>query len=114
MEAIMYGRIVVVLDETPRGEWALGWLRHLVRGPESIVHLLSVCPAGALVRAGGHVVAFADQVEDDARARATAYLESIAAGLRDEGLRVMTHVRFGRGMALDICRSCAVMLSWGC
>ncbi len=95
----MYERIVVLLDETARGEQALGWVRYLAGGSDSVVHLLCVCPAAAMVQAGGRVVAFADQLEDAARARVLSYLEPIAAVLREDGRRVVTHIQFGAARA---------------
>jgi nucleotide-binding universal stress UspA family protein len=95
MRPIMYRRIIVVLDGTPSGERGLGWVRQLARGAGSIVYLLSICPPGASIRDRSRVVAFADQVEDAARAAALAYLEPVAACLREDGLTVMTAVRIG-------------------
>ncbi|HKW92431.1 MAG TPA: universal stress protein [Methylomirabilota bacterium] len=92
----LHQRIVVLLDGTPSGERGLAWVRQLARGSGSLVHLVLIRPPGAAVRDGSRVLAFADQVEDGARAAALAYLEPAAARLREDGLAVMTHVRIGK------------------
>jgi len=89
-------RIVVVLDGSEDSERGLGWARLLARRSDSAVHLLLIQPPAALLRVGGHVVAFADQVEEAVRVSARAYLESAAARLREQGLTVETDLRFGR------------------
>lgn len=95
MRSSAYRRLVVLLDGTERGERALTWARHLARGPGSAVHLLMIEPAARVVRVGGRTVAFVDQLEDAARAAARAYLAPVAAGLREDGVAVWTHVRVG-------------------
>jgi nucleotide-binding universal stress UspA family protein len=95
MRSSAYRRLLVLLDGTERGERALTWARHLVRGPGSAVHLLMIEPAARMLRVGGRTVAFVDQLEDAARAAARAYLASVAGRLREDGMTVWTHVRFG-------------------
>ena len=95
-------RIVVVLDGSEDSERGLGWARLLARRSDSAVHLLLIQPPAAL-RVAGHVVAFADEVEEAARVSARAYLESAAARLREHGLRVETDLRFG--CAPDVVRA---------
>jgi nucleotide-binding universal stress UspA family protein len=95
MRSSAYRRLLVLLDGTERGERALTWARHLTRGPGSAVHLLMIEPAARVVRVGGRTVAFVDQLEDAARAAARAYLAPVAAGLREDGVAVWTHVRVG-------------------
>jgi len=67
----------------------------MARGPGSALHLLIIEPAARVLSAGGQTVAFVDQLEDAARAAARAYLASVAARLREDGMTVWTHVRFG-------------------
>jgi nucleotide-binding universal stress UspA family protein len=95
MRSSAYRRLLVLLDGTERGERALTWARHLTRGPGSAVHLLMIEPAARVVRVGGRTVAFVDQLEDAARAAGRAYLAPVAAGLREDGVAVWTHVRVG-------------------
>jgi nucleotide-binding universal stress UspA family protein len=95
MRSSAYRRLLVLLDGTERGERALTWARHLARGPGSALHLLIIEPAARVLSAGGRTVAFVDQLEDAARAAARAYLASVAARLREDGMTVWTHVRFG-------------------
>ena len=68
MRSSAYRRLLVLLDGAERGERALTWARHLVRGPGSAVHLLMIEPAARMLRVGGRTVAFVDQLEDAARA----------------------------------------------
>jgi nucleotide-binding universal stress UspA family protein len=96
MRSSPYRRLLVLLDGTDRGERALAWVRHLARGPGSVIHLLMVEPAARALRVGGRTVAFVDQLEDDARAAARAYLGPVAARLREDGVTVWAHVRVGR------------------
>jgi nucleotide-binding universal stress UspA family protein len=96
MRSSPYQRLLVLLDGTDRGERALAWVCHLARGPGSVIHLLMVEPAARALRVGGRTVAFVDQLEDDARAAARAYLGPVAARLREDGVTVWTHVRVGR------------------
>jgi nucleotide-binding universal stress UspA family protein len=56
MRSSPYSRLLVLLDGTERGERALAWVRHLARGPGSVVHLLMVEPAARALRAGGRTV----------------------------------------------------------
>jgi nucleotide-binding universal stress UspA family protein len=95
MRASPYRRLLVLLDGTDRGERALAWARHLARGPGSVVHLLMIEPAARAIRVDGRTVGFVDQLEDDARAAARAYLAPVAARLRENGVTVWTHVRVG-------------------
>ncbi len=96
MRSTIYQRIVVLLDGTPNGERGLAWVRQLARGSGTVVHVVLIRPPGASVRDGIRVLAFADQVDDETRAAALAYLEPAAARLREDGLTVMTHVRIGK------------------
>jgi nucleotide-binding universal stress UspA family protein len=96
MRSSSYRRLLVLLDGTDRGERALAWVRHLARGPGSVIHLLMVEPAARARRVDGRTVAFVDQLEDGARAAAGAYLGPAAARLREDGVTVWTHVRVGR------------------
>lgn len=89
-------RIVVLLDGTEDSERGLVWVRQLARGSDSAVHLLLIQPPGAIGRAGNRMLGSADRLEDAARTRAPAYLESAAARLREDGLTVVTDVRSGR------------------
>ena len=91
----MYQRILVLLDGSRSAERGLGWARQLARGPDGSLHLLMIEHPGRVIRDGSRVIAFADQVEDAARASATAYLEGVATRLREDGLSVATHVRIG-------------------
>lgn len=95
MRSSAYRRLLVRLDGTERGERALTWARHLARGPGSAVHLLVIQPPARVLCVGGRPVAFVDQLEDAARAAARAYLASVAARLREDGMTVWTHVRVG-------------------
>lgn len=52
-------------------------------------------PTPRSVREDLRVIAFADQVEDAARASASAYLARVATQVREDGLSVATHVRIG-------------------
>ena len=96
MRSTIYQRIVVLLDGTPTGERGLAWVRQLARGSGTVIHLVLIRPPGASVRDGIRVLAFADQVDDETRATALAYLEPAAARLREDGLTVVTHVRIGK------------------
>jgi nucleotide-binding universal stress UspA family protein len=96
MRANAYQRILVLLDGNVAGERGLAWARWLARGPDSVIHLLIVEPPARSVREGSRVIAFADQMEDAARASALAYLERVALGLREDGLTVETHIRIGK------------------
>jgi len=96
MRSSSYRRLLVLLDGTDRGERALAWVRHLARGPGSVIHLLMVEPAARPLRVSGRTVAFVDQLEDGARAAAGAYLGPVAARLREDGVTVWTHARVGR------------------
>jgi hypothetical protein len=95
MRSNSYRRLLVLMDGTDRGERTLAWVRHLARGPGSVIHLLMIEPAARAVRVGGRTVAFVDQLEDSARAAAQAYLAPVAARLREDGVTVRTHVRVG-------------------
>lgn len=95
MRPSAYQRILVLLDGNVAGERGLAWARRLAHGPDSVIHLLMVEPPARSVREGSRVIAFADQMEDAARASALAYLERVAIGLREDGLTVETHVRIG-------------------
>lgn len=95
MRSSPYSRLLVLLDGTERGERAVAWVRHLARGPGSVVHLLMIEPAARVIRVDGRTVAFVDQIEDGARAAARAYLAPVATRLREDGATVWTHVRVG-------------------
>lgn len=91
-----FQRILVLLDGTVTGERGLGWVRPLARGPGTLVHLLMVTEPAKSIRDGRRVVAFVDQLEEAARASALAYLDRVAARLREEGVVVETHALAGR------------------
>jgi nucleotide-binding universal stress UspA family protein len=95
MTSSVYQRVLVLLDGGLAAERGLAWARQLVRGPGSTLHLMTIAPPARSVREGLRVIAFADQMDDAARASAFAYLDRVAAELREDGLTVATHVWVG-------------------
>jgi nucleotide-binding universal stress UspA family protein len=95
MRSSVYDRVLVLLDGSIAAERGLAWARQLLRGPDRILHLLLIHPTARSVREGLRVIAFADQVEDAARASAFAYLDRVATQVREDGFTVATHVRIG-------------------
>ena len=100
MRSSPYRRILVQLDGTPRAERFLAWVRHLARASSTQIYLLMITPGARAVAVAGHAVAFVDQLEESARAEARAYLEPLAARLREEGLTVHTYVCIGEATGI--------------
>jgi len=92
----MYTHILVPLDGSPGPERILPWLRPLVLQSRGIVRLLMVLPPAKPVAVEHRVVAYVDQVEDDAWGRANAYLCRVAAPLLGDGIPVAVELRFGK------------------
>ena len=91
----MYRQILVVLDGTARGERILPWVRRAGLAPGGIVRLLIVHDRARSVAVAGRTLAYVDQVEGSLRAGSLAYLGAVAGRLREDGLSVVTEVRFG-------------------
>ena len=91
----MYRQGLVVLDGTARGERILPWVRRAGLAPGGIVRLLIVHDRARSVVVAGRTLAYVDQVEGSLRATSLAYLGAVAARLREDGLSVVTEVRFG-------------------
>ena len=86
----MFKKILVPLDGSPLAEEVLGLVEELAQVHGAEVMLLRV--------AFYHPLPGLDAQEQEARAveEAENYLEGVAAGLRDKGLSVTTHVRYGQ------------------
>jgi nucleotide-binding universal stress UspA family protein len=97
----MFTHVLVPLDGSAEGERVLPWLCPIVRESRGIVRLLMALPPAEPVVVEDRVVAYADQVEGDARARANAYLRRVAGPLLADGIPVAVEVRFG-GMVESI------------
>ena len=91
----MYRQILVVLDGTARGERILPWLRRAGLAPGGAVRLLIVHDRVRRVAVAERTLAYVDQVEGALRASSLVYLGAVAARLREDGLSVVTEVRFG-------------------
>lgn len=95
----MFRRVLVVLDGAPVTERILPWVRRLLTPIAGDVRLLSVLPPPRAVVVGARTVAYANQREDSARLAVALSLETLAAGLRDDGLVATSEVRFGDPVA---------------
>jgi nucleotide-binding universal stress UspA family protein len=95
----MFRRVLVVLSGPPVSERILPWVRRLLAPIGGEIRLLSVLRPPAAVVAGARTLAYASQREDSVRLAAALRLETLAAGLRDDGLVVTADVRFGEPVA---------------
>lgn len=103
----MFDLILVALDGHAGAERVVPWVRRLARStPGAAVRLVTVRPPARRVAAGARVVAYADQLDDSARAESLAYLRAVATRLQDEAIAVAVEVRFGEPAAciLDAAR----------
>jgi nucleotide-binding universal stress UspA family protein len=92
----MYRRILTTLDGSVLAEQALPTALTLVDQFESELFLLRVViPLPKSYRAGAKSAAVIEAAEQDAVQKAAAYLDGIAAGIREKGLAVQVAARFG-------------------
>lgn len=90
----MYHRVLVALDGSLPSERVVPWLRRLC-GAGTTMHLVTVTPPGRTTHVNGHPVAYAHQVEEQARTQACARLRGVAARLREDGYDVTVEARTG-------------------
>ncbi len=103
----MFDLILVALDGHPGAERVVPWVRRLAQPARgAAVRLVTVRPPGRRVTAGSRVVAYADQLDDMARAESSAYLRAVASRFQDEAITVTVEVGFGEPAAciLDAAR----------
>lgn len=91
----MYTRILVALDGSTQSERIIPWVRRLALSARACVHLVRVHPPVKAVVADGRTVAYADQVEAQARTEALEHLRTVGTRLEEDGIRMAMEVRFG-------------------
>jgi nucleotide-binding universal stress UspA family protein len=96
----MIRRVLVVLDGAPVAERILPWVRRLLSPIAGDVRLLAVLPPPRALAVGARTVTYAHQREDAAGFVAALRLETLAAGLRDDGLMVSSEVRVGEPVSV--------------
>jgi nucleotide-binding universal stress UspA family protein len=92
----MYRRILATFDGSALAEQALPTALALVEQLQSELFLLRVVvPLPVSYRAGSATAAAIEAAERDATLEAAAYLDGIAAGIREKGLAVQVAARIG-------------------
>jgi nucleotide-binding universal stress UspA family protein len=91
----MYERVLVALDGSEPSERIVSWLRRVLGGAGTTVHLLTVRPPAEGLTYEGRTITYVDQAEDMARAEALDALRPVASRLAEDGYAVVPTVRFG-------------------
>jgi nucleotide-binding universal stress UspA family protein len=92
----MYKRILITLDGSIMAEQALSTALVLAKQFQSELFLLrAVVPLPVSYRAGSATAAAIEAAERDAALEAAAYLDGLAAGIREKGLAVQVAARIG-------------------
>jgi nucleotide-binding universal stress UspA family protein len=102
----MYRHVLIALDGNA-SERVLPWIGRVALAPGGVVRLLATIePATRCVVAGARTVAWVDQIEAAARGAALAYLQTLAARLREDGREVAVEARVGdvAGAVLEAAR----------